>query len=150
MLVVLWLSLVPGVGSHLSFFPWLSLIGMVGVLVESGRVPGDLSEAESELVSGYNLEFGGFLYALLASGEYAGMLFNAMVWGWLFLGAWMSSGMVCMSLTICCVFVCFLVVRSTLPRIRWWDLLWGMWSGLWCVLLGWIGLCLGVAMLFSC
>ena len=34
------------------FFPWLSLIGMVGVLVESGRVPGDLSEAESELVSG--------------------------------------------------------------------------------------------------
>ena len=48
LVLVLWLRLVPGVGSHLSFFPWLSLIGMVGVLVESGRVPGDLSELVSD------------------------------------------------------------------------------------------------------
>jgi len=59
---------------NLFLFPILFLIYFLSALVECGRIPADLSEAESELVSGYNLEFAGFLYALFASAEYSNML----------------------------------------------------------------------------
>ena len=39
-------------------------------LLETGRIPFDLGEAESELIAGYTTEMGGFFFALFYLGEY--------------------------------------------------------------------------------
>ena len=59
---------------------YLPIIG-IGVLLfflETGRAPFDLQEAESELVSGYNTEYGGFYFALYYLGEYFHLFFFAL------------------------------------------------------------------------
>jgi len=40
-------------------------------VVETGRAPFDLSEGESELVSGFNIEYGGLKFSLIFLGEYS-------------------------------------------------------------------------------
>jgi len=61
---------------------FLNFIYIIGVIViifflETGRAPFDLHEAESELVSGYNVEYGGFYFALYYLGEYFHLFFFA-------------------------------------------------------------------------
>lgn len=48
-------------------YPFLLFIYLFIVLIEAGRIPVDLIESESELISGYSIEYSGFLYALFAS-----------------------------------------------------------------------------------
>jgi len=43
---------------------------LITFLIETGRIPFDLAEAESELIAGYTTEFGGFYFALFYLGEY--------------------------------------------------------------------------------
>ena len=62
---------------NIVYYPWLFIIFFLTILIESGRIPSNLTEAESELVSGYNIEYGGILYALFASAEYSTMFFNS-------------------------------------------------------------------------
>ena len=63
----------------LIIFNYLYILGMIIVLffLETGRAPFDMHEAESELVSGYNTEYGGFYFALYYLGEYFHLLFFA-------------------------------------------------------------------------
>lgn len=51
------------------------VIWFVRVLAETNRAPFDFVEGESELVSGYNVEFGGFGFALIALAEYGNIIF---------------------------------------------------------------------------
>jgi len=55
-------------------------------LAETGRVPFDFSEGESELVSGFNTEFGGGLFALIFIGEYGFLLFWSIITSFFLLG----------------------------------------------------------------
>jgi NADH-quinone oxidoreductase subunit H len=48
---------------------------MITFLLEVNRAPFDLAEAESELVTGYSVEFGGFFFALYYLGEYFHLFF---------------------------------------------------------------------------
>ena len=50
------------------------LMFVVSMLAETNRHPFDLPEAESELVSGYNVEYSGMSFALFFLGEYSSML----------------------------------------------------------------------------
>jgi NADH-quinone oxidoreductase subunit H len=59
------------------FFIFFGLSGLILMvfLLETNRAPFDLPEAESELVSGYNTEYGSFLFALYYLGEYFHLFF---------------------------------------------------------------------------
>lgn len=57
-------------------------------LLEVNRAPFDLAEAESELVTGYTTEFGGFYFALFYLGEYFHLFFFSSVISILFFGGW--------------------------------------------------------------
>lgn len=74
---------------------WFILLffGMCGVisitfLLEVARTPFDLAEAESELVTGYSTEIGGFTFGLFYLGEYFHLFFFSAVISIIFLGGW--------------------------------------------------------------
>lgn len=72
------------------FFGVLGLI-IIAFLLETNRAPFDLAEAESELVAGYTVEYGGFYFALYYLGEYFHLFFFSMVISLLVLGGWENS-----------------------------------------------------------
>jgi NADH-ubiquinone oxidoreductase chain 1 len=55
-------------------FP-LSLVWFISCLAETNRTPFDFAEGESELVSGFNVEYGAGGFALIFLAEYASILF---------------------------------------------------------------------------
>lgn len=66
-------------------FP-LGIIIIVSMIAETNRTPFDFAEAESELVSGFNVEYrrGGF--ALIFLGEYSIIIFMSMLFILIFIG----------------------------------------------------------------
>lgn len=111
----------------LPHFP-IFVIFFISSLAETNRSPFDLPEAEAELVSGYNVEYSSFPFALFFLGEYANMILMSAMASILFLGGWlppfnMSSlsfipGIVWFSIKISFVLFLFLWTRATLPRYR--------------------------------
>jgi NADH-quinone oxidoreductase subunit H len=63
------------------------------MLAETNRHPFDLAEAESELVSGYNVEHSSVLFALFFLSEYANIILLCHVATLLFLGGWTMPDM---------------------------------------------------------
>lgn len=61
------------------FFIPLFVILFLNYLIERNRTPFDLSECESELVSGFNVEFGGAEFSLIFLGENLILVFNSLV-----------------------------------------------------------------------
>lgn len=59
-------------------------------MAETSRIPFDLPEAESELVSGYNTEYSSMMFALFFLGEYVSILLMSSLISILFLGGWLS------------------------------------------------------------
>lgn len=64
------------------------LVYLIAGLAESNRAPFDIPEAESELVSGYHVEYSGFRFALVMLSEYGKMLIVGLVAAVIFLGGW--------------------------------------------------------------
>lgn len=100
--------------------PIIFVIYLFIVLIESGRIPIDLVEAESELIAGYNIEYSGFLYALFASSEYSVMLFHTFIVSLLFFSYYSFNIVFVMILSL---FVLFILIRSTLPRLKYTSLI---------------------------
>jgi len=62
----------------------------VSALAETNRLPFDLPEAESELVSGYNVEYSSMTFALFFLAEYCSIILMSALTVILFIGGWLS------------------------------------------------------------
>lgn len=65
------------------------IIFFICTIAEINRIPFDLPEAESELVSGYNTEYSGMKFALFFLGEYAALFIMSVLIVMLFLGGYL-------------------------------------------------------------
>nr|YP_010265237.1 NADH dehydrogenase subunit 1 [Allodia protenta]UIP57108.1 NADH dehydrogenase subunit 1 [Allodia protenta] len=106
-------------------FP-LSLVWMASSLAETNRTPFDFAEGESELVSGFNVEYSSGGFALIFLAEYASILFMSMLFTVLFLGADIFSFYFYLKLTF--ISFVFIWVRATLPRFRYDKLMYLAWK----------------------
>ena len=83
-------------------------------VVETNRAPFDLAEGESELVSGFNIEYGGLKFALIFLAEYASIIWICCITSICF---FMSISVVFL-FSIFFFILLFLYFRSSFPRIR--------------------------------
>nr|YP_010902381.1 NADH dehydrogenase subunit 1 [Aedes japonicus]UUK33491.1 NADH dehydrogenase subunit 1 [Aedes japonicus]WON66437.1 NADH dehydrogenase subunit 1 [Aedes japonicus] len=106
-------------------FP-LALVWFASCLAETNRTPFDFAEGESELVSGFNVEYSSGGFALIFLAEYSSILFMSMLFSVIFLGSDIYSIMFFFKL----VFISFLFiwVRGTLPRFRYDKLMYLAWK----------------------
>nr|YP_009918118.1 NADH dehydrogenase subunit 1 [Torleya grandiforceps]QLP89020.1 NADH dehydrogenase subunit 1 [Torleya grandiforceps] len=104
----------------------LALMWLSSCLAETNRTPFDFAEGESELVSGFNVEYSSGGFALIFMAEYASILFMSMLFVVLFLGPniW---GLVFFLKLVFLSFV-FIWVRGTLPRYRYDKLMFLAWK----------------------
>jgi NADH-quinone oxidoreductase subunit H len=86
---------VTGVGGVLSWniiqYPFsfvIFIVFFICTLAESNRAPFDLPEAESELIAGFQTEYGGFRWSVIMLGEYSIMMLTGLLGGVLFFGGW--------------------------------------------------------------
>ncbi len=81
-------------GGILSWNMWPAFIGFIVLFIcsiaEVNRIPFDLPEAESELVSGYNTEYSGMKFALFFLAEYSALFIISVLIATLFLGGYLS------------------------------------------------------------
>nr|YP_010309729.1 NADH dehydrogenase subunit 1 [Croscherichia paykulli]UMR54846.1 NADH dehydrogenase subunit 1 [Croscherichia paykulli] len=106
-------------------FP-LSLMWVISGLAETNRTPFDFAEGESELVSGFNIEYSSGGFALIFLAEYASILFMSMICVLLFLGGDVFSLLFFFKLTLVSFF--WIWVRGTLPRFRYDKLMYLAWK----------------------
>jgi len=108
-------------------FP-MFVIFFISALAETNRPPFDLPEAEAELVAGYQTEYSGMMYAMFWLGEYANILLMCAMGSVLFLGGWLSPieiypftlipGAIWLIFKILFLFILFALVKATVPRYR--------------------------------
>nr|UPX88563.1 NADH dehydrogenase subunit 1 [Palomena prasina] len=103
------------------FFCWIS-----SCLAETNRSPFDFAEGESELVSGFNVEYssGGFAFIFLS--EYMNIIFMSMLTVILFLGCDLWSILFYFKIMILVFW--FIWVRGVLPRFRYDKLMYLTWK----------------------
>jgi len=112
---------------------WLRLLPMciiffVSALAETNRPPFDLTEAESELVAGYQVEYAASLFLLQFLSELVAILAMSSLTAILFLGGWLSPlpfppftwvpGVIWFLLKAWAVVFCFSMTKAVVPRYR--------------------------------
>nr|WNL54256.1 NADH dehydrogenase subunit 1 [Microcerotermes pauliani] len=104
----------------------LAFVWFISCLAETNRTPFDFAEGESELVSGFNVEYGGGGFALIFLAEYASILFMSLLFCIIFLGSDLYSFFFYFKITF--ISFLFVWVRVTLPRFRYDKLMYLAWK----------------------
>nr|WAX39323.1 NADH dehydrogenase subunit 1 [Homalosilpha sp. 1 ZQW-2020] len=107
-------------------FP-LSMVWFTSCLAETNRTPFDFAEGESELVSGFNVEYSSGGFALIFLAEYASILFMSMLFCIIFLGGDINTMLFYFKLSF--ISFMFIWVRGTMPRFRYDKLMYLAWKG---------------------
>ena len=97
------------------------MIFLIAGLAETKRVPFDIPEAEAELVAGYHTEYSGMKFGMFFVGEYLGILLISALIAVLFFGGWQGPWLppVLWFFIKTSAFIgLFILIRATLPRIR--------------------------------
>nr|WBK40092.1 NADH dehydrogenase subunit 1 [Uta stansburiana]WBK40093.1 NADH dehydrogenase subunit 1 [Uta stansburiana]WBK40094.1 NADH dehydrogenase subunit 1 [Uta stansburiana]WBK40095.1 NADH dehydrogenase subunit 1 [Uta stansburiana]WBK40096.1 NADH dehydrogenase subunit 1 [Uta stansburiana] len=115
------------------FSSWpLMMMWYVSTLAETNRAPFDLTEGESELVSGFNVEYAGGPFALFFLAEYANIMMMNTLSCILFLSPnqTMSPELFSMNLMLktTMLTIGFLWIRASYPRFRYDQLMHLLWK----------------------
>lgn len=124
---------------HFGFIPQWSifyqpigaLIFLVSLFAETNRAPFDMPESETDLVAGFNTEYGAFKFGMFFLGEYTHIIIGSALFVTIFLGGWtlpwitFPDGLIGAALSTlvffaktCVLVFLFIQVRWTLPRFR--------------------------------
>ena len=99
----------------------------IALITDLGRMPFDQTEAEEEIIAGYNTEYSGIRFGLLYFQEYIVMLLGSILLVLLFLGGWKGpvipvisfiSPMIWFFMKLLIVLVALIWIRVSLPRFR--------------------------------
>uniref|UniRef100_A0A6M4RJ81 NADH-ubiquinone oxidoreductase chain 1 n=5 Tax=Schizopathidae TaxID=223214 RepID=A0A6M4RJ81_9CNID len=122
-----------GVWFLFPLFP-AAIMFFASALAETNRAPFDLTEGESELVSGYNVEYASMSFALFFLAEYAHIILMSCLTTILFLGGWLSpisyfrGGAGWFGLKAALIILLFIWVRASFPRMRYDQLMALLWK----------------------
>ena len=152
------LGLFNGFAFNPLLFPmWVMFL--ISSMAETARTPFDLTEAESELVAGYQTEYSSMAFALYWLGEYANVLLMCALNAVLFFGGWLPPlnvdlipwfdvpGWLWLFIKIFVCFFSFSWVKATVPRYRYDQLMRLGWKVFLPVSLGFVVLVSGYLML---
>jgi NADH-quinone oxidoreductase subunit H len=128
-------------GWFISFVP-ASFIFFITALAETNRTPFDLPEAESELVSGYNIEYSSIPFAFFFLAEYNHILVMSFLFSIIYLGGWsfnlsnyfftISNSLfwetLGLSIKAFLVVNLFIYVRAVVPRYKYLQLIKMCWT----------------------
>jgi NADH-quinone oxidoreductase subunit H len=113
--------------------PLAAFIFLLSAVAETGRTPFDLLEAESEIVAGFHVEYGGMKFGMFFLAEFVGTLFMSGFFASLFLGGYRLVslellipgfvtpplvGLVVFFVKMFFMYFIFVWLRATFPRVR--------------------------------
>jgi NADH-quinone oxidoreductase subunit H len=103
---------------YVLFSPLAAIIFMIAAIAELGRSPFDLSEGESELVSGFNIEYSGMKFGMFYAGELLHAFTFGGFWGILFFGGYRFFGLEQVS------FIFAILILLVKAMIGYWIIMW--------------------------
>ena len=147
--------IINGFGFNPLLFP-MAVVFLISSLAETARAPFDLTEAESEIVAGYQTEYSSMSFALFWLGEYANVLLMCTLNATLFWGGWLPPldigvlyhvpGIIWLFIKILSFFFIFSWIKATVPRYRYDQLMRLGWKIFLPLSLFWVFLVSGVLM----
>ncbi len=118
-----------GHGWNFVYQPLACLLFLTSIFAECNRLPFDLPEAEQELVGGYHTEYSAMKFALFLFGEYTHMVTTSFLFVILFFGGWHFPWiaeptsfwlvkLIVFAVKMFLIIMVYMMVRWTLPRFR--------------------------------
>nr|ALO77027.1 NADH deshydrogenase subunit 1 [Sphindus dubius] len=108
-------------------FP-LAISWLISCLAETNRSPFDFAEGESELVSGFNVEYSSGGFAMIFLAEYSSIIFMSVLSSMMFLGGNLLNLLFYIQVVI--LSFLWIWVRGTLPRFRYDKLMYLAWKSI--------------------
>jgi len=110
--------------------PLIALLWFITNLAETNRTPFDFAEGESELVSGFNVEYRRGVFALIFIAEYTRILAISIITATIMLGNFLGpllNNLILVTETLT-ISIIYIWVRATMPRIRYDHLIYLTWK----------------------